>query len=209
VSAGSGVFISFEGGEGAGKSTQAKRLAETLRQAGHEVVLTREPGGTPGAEAIRALLLDPNTLLTPLADTLLHFAARADHVANIIAPALARGAIVICDRFFDSTLAYQGYGMGVDLADIRNLIALINLKPDLTFILELPDSIAKTRLTQRGGNADRYERMDPAIMARIAQGFREIAAAEPQRCLHIDASGDIDAVFSSVLNAVRSRLHLP
>ena len=209
MSANSGVFISFEGGEGAGKSTQAKRLAETLRQAGHEVVLTREPGGTPGAEAIRALLLDPGTSLTPLADTLLHFAARADHVANIIAPALARGAIVICDRFFDSTLAYQGYGMGVDLADIRNLIALINLKPDLTFILELPDSIAKTRLIQRGGNADRYERMDSAIMARIAQGFREIAAAEPQRCLRIDASGDVDAVFSLILNAVRSRLHLP
>ena len=154
------MFISFEGGEGAGKSTQARRLAAALREAGREVVLTREPGGTEGAEAIRALALDPKTILSPLADTLLHFAARADHVARVIKPALSRGAVVISDRFYDSTVAYQGYGMGMALADILTLIGLIGLNPDLTFILEVPDSIAKIRLQQRGNAADRYERMD-------------------------------------------------
>ncbi len=203
------MFISFEGGEGAGKSTQARRLAEALRQAGFEVVLTREPGGTSGAEAIRALLLNPATSLSPLADTLLHFAARADHVAQVIAPALKRGAVVISDRFFDSTLAYQGYGMGVKLADIDALIRLITLKPDLTLILEVSESIAKNRLAQRGDAADRYERMDAAMMARVANGFREIAASEPERCRLLDASKDTDTVFAAILEAVKAKFGLP
>jgi dTMP kinase len=203
------LFISFEGGEGAGKSTQARRLAEALRQAGFEVVLTREPGGTSGAEAIRALLLNPATSLSPLADTLLHFAARADHVAQVIAPALKRGAVVISDRFFDSTLAYQGYGMGVKLADIDALIRLITLKPDLTLILEVSESIAKNRLAQRGDAADRYERMDAAMMARVANGFREIAASEPERCRLLDASKDTDTVFAAILEAVKAKFGLP
>lgn len=204
----SGIFISFEGGEGAGKSTQARLLAEALREAGREVVLTREPGGTGGAEAIRKLLLDPETVLAPLADTLLHFAARADHVAQVIAPALRRGAIVICDRFTDSTLAYQGYGMGVNLADIHRLIGLIALKPDLTLILQVPENIAKQRLHQRGGGADRYERMDQAMAARIAQGFQDIAVAEPARCRLLDASQDVQAVFQTILSMVKSRFGL-
>jgi dTMP kinase len=203
-----GLFISFEGGEGAGKSTQARRVAEHLRQTGREVVLTREPGGTAGAEAIRALLLDPKTVLAPLADTMLHFAARADHVAQVIAPALARDAVVICDRFTDSTLAYQGYGMGVPLADIAALIALIGLKPDLTIILEVTDIIAKKRLQERGTAADRYERMDAAMTARIAQGFRDIAAAEPVRCRLLDASQDVETVFSSILNMLKSQFNI-
>ena len=209
MSARPGLFISFEGGEGAGKSTQARRLADTLRQTGREVVLTREPGGTEAAEAIRALLLDPKTVLSALADTMLHFAARADHVAQVIAPALARDAVVICDRFYDSTLAYQGYGMGVALADIRALIGLIKLKPDLTFILEVPNSIAKKRLRLRGGGADRYERMDEAMTARIAQGFRDIAAAEPARCRLVDASQNVETVFNSICSALKLQFNIP
>ncbi|HQT64497.1 MAG: dTMP kinase [Acidocella sp. 20-57-95] len=203
-----GVFISFEGGEGAGKSTAARALAETLQQRGHEVVLTREPGGTKGAEAIRGLLLNPETILTPMADTLLHFAARADHVANIIAPALARSAVVICDRFYDSTMAYQGYGFGVDLAAIRALVALVGLKPDLTIMLEVSDFIAKQRLAGRGGVADRYEQMGADVMARIAAGFRVIAEAEPDRCVLLNADDDAAHVQAEILALVHGRFGL-
>jgi dTMP kinase len=203
------VFITLEGGEGAGKSTQARRLAAALEAAGHEVVLTREPGGTTGAEAIRGLLLDPATQLTPLADTLLHFAARADHVERLIRPALARGAVVICDRFYDSTMAYQGYGMGEDLAAIAGLRDMIGLTPDLTFVLEVSDDVAKIRLAGRGGAADRYELMGQEMMARIAAGFRAIASAEPQRCAVIDARGDAETVFGAILAVLRARLNLP
>lgn len=203
-----GVFITFEGGEGAGKSTAARRLAAALRAGGREVVLTREPGGTPGAEAIRGLLLDRATRLTPLADTLLHFAARADHVAEVIAPALARGAVVICDRFYDSTMAYQGYGLGVEIAAIAGLVRLIGLTPDITFVLEVSDIVAKQRLASRGNTADRYELMGADVMARIAAGFRGIAAAEPARCVLVDASGDADAVFAVIEGLARRRLML-
>ncbi len=201
-----GFFITLEGGEGAGKSTQARRLAAALRETGGEIVLTREPGGTPGAEAVRALLLDPATEMAPLADALLHFAARADHVARVIAPAVARGAVVICDRFYDSTMAYQGFGMGLDVAHIAALIRLIGLTPDLTFILEVPDSTAKQRLAGRGGAADRYELMGSEMMARIAHGFRAIATAEPERCVMIDASGDEDAVFGAIMAVLPGRM---
>jgi dTMP kinase len=203
-----GFFITLEGGEGAGKSTQAKRLAAALRETGREIVLTREPGGTPGAEAVRGLLLDPATEMTPLADALLHFAARADHVARVIAPAVARGAVVICDRFYDSTMAYQGFGMGLDVAAIAALIRLIGLTPDITFILEVPEFIAKQRLAGRGGAVDRYELMGSETMARIAHGFRTIATAEPERCVMIDASGDEDAVFGAIMAVLPARLAL-
>ncbi len=203
-----GVFITLEGGEGAGKSTQARRLAEALQETGREVVLTREPGGTPGAEAIRALLLDPATEMTPMADALLHFAARADHVGRVIRPALARGAVVICDRFYDSTMAYQGYGMGLDVAAIAALVRLIGLIPDITFILEVTEFTAKERLTGRGSTVDRYELMGAEMMARIAHGFRAIATAEPERCVLVDASGDTDRVAGAIWDVVRGRLGL-
>jgi dTMP kinase len=205
---GRGVFITLEGGEGAGKSTQARRIAEALRPSGREVVLTREPGGTKGAEAIRGLLLDPATELTPLADTLLHFAARADHVANVIAPAVARGAVVICDRFYDSTMAYQGFGLGVDVAAVASLIRLINFTPNLSLFLEVSDSKAKDRLARRGGMVDRYELMGAETMARIAGGFRAIAAAEPERCVVIDAGGDEERVFAAIMAVLAARLGL-
>ncbi|MCW8308279.1 dTMP kinase [Acidiphilium sp. PA] len=201
-----GSFITVEGGEAVGKSTQIARLAATLRAAGHNVVLTREPGGTQGAEAIRAVMLDPATSLAPLADTLLVFAARADHVATLIRPALARGDIVLCDRFTDSTMAYQGYGLGIDGAIIATLTGMIGLTPDLTLILETPPAIAAARLAARTATPDRYERFDAQFGARVAAGFRAIAAADPARCALIDASGPIDAIAATIAATIAQRL---
>jgi len=201
-----GVFITFEGGEAVGKSTQIARLAATLRQQGHTIVLTREPGGTPGAESLRALMLDPATSLAPLADTLLVFAARADHVETLIRPALARGAIVLCDRFTDSTMAYQGHGLGVEPATIATLATLIGLTPDLTLILDAPPETAAARLAARSGGPDRYERFDADFAARIAAGFRAIAAADPARCALIDATGSIDSIAATIAATVAARL---
>jgi dTMP kinase len=193
------MFITLEGGEGAGKSTAARGLAEALRARGRDVVLTREPGGTPGAESIRALLLDKTTNLVPLADILLHFAARADHVERVIKPALARGAVVICDRFYDSTMAYQAYGLMSDADAVRVLIGLIGLKPDITFMLQVPEDIAKLRLAGRGLAVDRYDAMGADFMRRVADGFKAIAAAEPERCRVIDASGPPDGILAQML----------
>lgn len=203
-----GVFITIEGGEGAGKSTQITRLADRLRAAGHEVLITREPGGTPGAEAIRALMLDPERHFTPLADTLLVFAARADHVAAVIRPALEHGAVVLCDRFTDSTMAYQGYGLGVDRATIATLGTMIGVAPDLTLILDLPDAVARARLACRGSAADRYEKFDAGFYARVAAGFRAIAAAAPERCAVVDAAGRIEEVTEALAACIRARLGL-
>lgn len=201
----SGVFITLEGGEGAGKSTAAAALAEMLREEGQDVVLTREPGGTPGAEAIRALLLATATPFSPLAQTLLHFAARADHVAQKIRPALAAGKIVICDRYYDSTMAYQAYGQDVDVAAVASLIRLISLAPDITFILEVPDHVAKDRLKTRGGVTDRYEAMEQEILLRIAHGFRSIAAAEPGRCVLVNAARPVEEIVPELRLRLRER----
>jgi len=205
MTARAGLFITLEGGEGAGKSTAAAGLAAMLRAEGLEVVATREPGGTKGAEAIRALLLSTDTPLHPMAQTMLHFAARADHVETVLRPALARGAVVICDRYYDSTMAYQAYGQGVDHAAVASLIRLINLRPDLTFFLELPAALVKTRLAARGQDADRYERMDADFMARVAQGFRAIAAAEPRRAAMVDATLAPEALVAALRQAIRER----
>jgi dTMP kinase len=201
-------FITFEGGEAAGKSTQVARLAARLREAGHDVVVTREPGGTAGAEAIRALMLNPGTELVPLADTLLVFAARADHAARLIIPALQAGRIVLCDRFTDSTLAYQGYGLGVEHAAIAALGRMIGASPDLTFILDIDPETAARRFAARGVSPDRYERFGADFAAKIAAGFRAIAAAEPERCALIDANGSADAVAARVAAVLHERLRL-
>ncbi|MDE2319478.1 MAG: dTMP kinase [Rhodospirillales bacterium] len=202
---GTGLFITLEGGEGAGKSTAAAGLAAALRAEGQEVLLTREPGGTKGAEAIRALLLNQEIPLDALAQTMLHFAARADHVAELIRPALARGAIVICDRFYDSTMAYQSYGQGVALADVRALIALVGLKPNITFLLKLSEDKAKKRLAARASGTDRYEAMDSAFFTRVQAGFAAIAQAEPARFIQIDASPAPQAVVAAMRAALRER----
>lgn len=201
-----GRFIAFEGGEGAGKSTQARLLAEALRERGREVMLTREPGGTAGAEAIRALLLDRDGPgWGPEAEALLFAAARSDHVARLIRPALARGAWVICDRFVDSTRAYQGGGGGLADADILALhrVGSGGLLPDLTILLEGHHDIVAERLARRDeGENDRIGGREAAFHDRVAQAFRSFAAAEPERFVHIDSSGPREDTHRAILAAI-------
>ncbi len=207
------MFITLEGGEGAGKSTQALRLADRIAAAGHAVLRTREPGGSPGAEALRELLLHRSAPWAggwaPLTETMLHFAARAEHVTRTLRPALAAGLVVVCDRFTDSTVAYQGYGQGADQAGIGQLAGLIGLRPDLTLIFSIPRDEALQRLAGRAAPRDRYEALDEAFHERVAQAYRLIAAAEPGRCIEIPASGDVDQVASLVWETVRQRLPPP
>jgi dTMP kinase len=205
-----GVFITIEGGEGAGKSTQLGRLAEALRRTGREVVATREPGGTEEAEAIRALLVGgaPGRW-DPVAETLLHYAARAQHVARLVRPALDRGAAVLSDRFADSTMAYQGFGQAVPRETIRAIhaAALGRFSPDLTLILDLPVEVGLARATGRQAT-NRYERFDPAFHERVREGFLTIAREEPGRCVVIDAARPPDAVWAAIVAAVSGRLRL-
>ena len=208
-----GRFITFEGGEGAGKSTQIRRLAAALR-AGHarEVVVTREPGGTPLAERLRAIILGGKARdLGDFGEALLFSAARIDHIDRIIRPALARGAYVLCDRFADSTLAYQGYGHGLAIETIEALtrLAVGAFTPDLTLVLDLPVDQGLRRAGGRGGAEDRYERMDSAFHDRLRQGFLVIARAHPERCAVIDAAGDPDSVHAAIRASVAGRLGIP
>jgi len=198
-------FITLEGGEGAGKSTQARLLADALTDLGLPVLRTREPGGAPGAEELRALLLSGRFSWSAPAETLLHFAARAEHVEKTIRPALAAGTWVVCDRFADSTMAYQGYGQGADRAMIATLTSLIGLSPDLTIVLDVSDAIGRARLRGRGGEADRYERLGAAFHQRVNQGFREIARANPQRCVPVSADGSEAEVHAAVMRALWAR----
>jgi dTMP kinase len=204
-----GRFITLEGGEGAGKSTQAVLLADALVALGLPVLRTREPGGAPGAETLRNLLLGDSVDWSALAETLLHFAARAEHVEKTIRPALAAGLWVICDRFYDSTMAYQGYGQGADRPAIATLTGLLGIVPDVTLVLDVSDAVAVARQVQRGADADRYERLDALFHARVNQGFRDIAAAAPERCAVIPADGPRDAVHAAIMAILRSRLGLP
>jgi dTMP kinase len=205
-----GRFITIEGIEGAGKSTQTRALeravATRIAATGRQVLLTREPGGTKGAEQLRTLLLAPEADWSLEAEILLHFAARADHVGKIIRPALARGDWVICDRFYDSTMVYQSYGQGGDRAMIATLASLLGLRPDLTVILDLDVETSLRRLQARGAPADRYERLGQAFFARIREGFLAVAGAEPDRCVLVDATPDVETVTVAVLAALESRL---
>lgn len=200
-----GRFITFEGGEGSGKSTQLARLKDTLEARGVAAEATREPGGTPGAEAIRALLVAGETGRWDAGtETLLHVAARRDHIVRRIAPALEAGRWVLCDRFIDSTMVYQGYAQGFDreaIARIHDLI-LPPLRPDLTLMLDLPVEAGLDRAGRRGTGEDRYERMTLDFHHRVRDGFRAIARDEPARCRLIDASGEVDAVARAVEAAV-------
>ena len=203
-----GCFITFEGGEGGGKSTQLARLCKVLHERGLDVVGTREPGGSPGAEAIRELLVtgEPGRW-DALTETLLHFAARRDHYIRTVEPALARGAWVVCDRFADSTMAYQAYGLGVEQAFVTGLYERLlgGFAPDLTIILDVPVSLGLARAAARGG-VDRYERMNGEFHQRLRDGFLAIAQAEPERCAVIDASQDEAKVHEAVLALVDERL---
>jgi dTMP kinase len=205
-----GRFITFEGGEGAGKSTQLRRLAERLAARGLDVVPTREPGGSPGAEAIRALVLNGAAdRWSPLTETLLMYAARRDHIERVIAPALARGAWVVCDRFADSTRAYQGAAGGTDPALIAALEAgvLDEARPDLTLILDLPPQAGLARAAARGGEM-RFEAKGLAFHERLREGFLAIARDEPERCALIDATGSLVEVEAAVWATVAARLGL-
>jgi dTMP kinase len=199
----------MEGGEGAGKSTQCRLLSEALGRNGHAVVATREPGGSPGAEEIRRLLVDGAVdRWDALTETLLLLAARRDHVRHVIRPALRRGDWVVCDRFSDSTMAYQGHGHGLDRTMLRDLSARIldEVAPDITLILDIPVDAGLARAATRDGGEDRYERMDTAFHERLRQGFLEIARREPDRCVVIDASADTAAVRAAIAAAVAARL---
>ena len=205
-----GKFITFEGGEGAGKSTQAKLLAAALRGRGLDVVLTREPGGTPGAEAIRGLLLGlEGEGWNPRAEALLFAAARSDHVERRIKPALAAGQWVICDRFLDSSRAYQGGAGGLEDAEILALhrIGSMGLLPDLALLIALAPEEAAARLARRdAGAADRIGGRDGAYHAGVAAAFARFAESEPQRFARIDGNGDIAATQAQVLAAVAALL---
>ena len=204
-----GLFITLEGGEGCGKSTQVKRLGALLESEGYDVVLTREPGGSPGAEAIRALLVtgDPDRW-DAMTEALLFFAARRDHVERTIRPAIVAGKVVISDRFADSNMAYQGYGHDLGRDTIEHLYALTlgEFKPDLTLILDLPVEEGLKRATARGGNEQRFEDMDVAFHHRLRDGFLDIAKRDPQRCRLIDASGTETEVSGIVSACVLSAL---
>lgn len=179
------MFVTIEGIEGSGKSTLLEGLAERLRKEGRDVVATREPGGTPAGDAIRAIFLDRNLTVEPLTEAFLVNAARAQHVADVIRPALAAGKTVLCDRFTDSTLAYQGYGRGLDLRMLRALCdaAAENLNPNLTLLVDLPVPLARSRLQARSGNLDRIESQDDAFHERVRMGFLALAQLPHYRIL--------------------------
>jgi dTMP kinase len=198
-----GKFITFEGGEGSGKSTQIKRLGDRLKAAGRDVVITREPGGTPEAEAVRALLVSGDVARwTPKAEALLNYAARESHLEKLVRPALASGAIVICDRFMDSTRAYQGYAGGCDLAFIDALEnAIVGItRPALTLIFDLDPALGLARAHARGDTAaeDRYERKGIAFHRKLRDGFLDILRNDPGRCRLVDAALPVDEVEQAV-----------
>lgn len=211
-----GVFISFEGGDGAGKSTQIAMLANALRAAGKNVVVTREPGGSDGAEAIRRLLVEGDAeRWSPVAEALLMYAARADHLQRTILPALEAGAIVVTDRFADSTMAYQGLAGDLGEAGVKTLHALVvgARDPDLTLVLDIAPEEGLSRAGARaasgdkgGGKEARFEGKGAAYQLRVRDAFLKIAADNPARCAVIDASGKPEEVAGRVLGAVRARL---
>ncbi len=196
-----GRFITLEGGEGSGKSTQARLLAERLRGQGQQVVLTREPGGTPGAEAVRALLVTGDTdRWSPWAEACLVNAARADHVERVIRPALARGDWVICDRFVDSTRAYQGAGKGLDDAALCGLHAQVtaNLWPDLTLVMTLDPGHGLERAEARGTTEARFEGHDADFHVRVSDFFAALPNREPERCHAIAADQAVEAIAAAI-----------
>lgn len=203
-----GRFISFEGGEGGGKSTQARRLTEALEDKGIPCLATREPGGSPGAESIRELLVRGEVgRWDPMTETLLHFAARRDHVATVIEPALGEGTWVVCDRYTDSTIAYQGYGQGVETSIIEDLHrkTVGNLWPDATIILDIPVFQGLDRIADRGDDRHRYEEMEIDFHERSREGFLEIAKRNGERCVVVDAARSADSVHDAVMAFIARR----
>jgi dTMP kinase len=204
------MFITFEGIEGSGKSTQLRHLAERIPGA----VITKEPGGTPLADRIRAILLDSSSNLDPVAELFLFAASRRQNVIEVIKPALARGAVVLCDRFTDSTLAYQGFGRLINLDQLRTLNAWAtdSLTPDLTLLFDLPEEAGLTRARSRNAEAvsdeGRFEAEDLRFHRRVREGYRTLAVAEPERFAVIDGVGEVDEVFARVVAEVTKRTEL-
>jgi dTMP kinase len=208
---GRGRFITFEGGEGSGKSTQIQKLARSLHVARLRAIVTREPGGSPGAEIIRHLVLSGmGKLLGPDAETLLFAAARDDHVRTVIQPALAQGIWVLCDRFFDSTRAYQGRlgQVSPGVLNAMQRVTIGDLKPDLTFILDVPVEIGLKRAAVRRGKGapDRFEGEDVKFHQDLREAYKQIATEDPQRCVLIDATASPDAVSARIWKVLRDRL---
>lgn len=200
-----GLFITFEGTEGSGKSTQIKRLADRISALGHQVVVLREPGGTPIGEEIRHLLKhsSANHAMTPEAELLLMNAARAQLVREVVRPALAAGKVVLCDRFFDSTLVYQGYGRGLDLVEVRRIInyAVGDTLPDLTLLLRVPLAVSEQRRAARQAQSperDRFEETDRGFFQRVEEGYDNLGASEGDRVRTIDATKPVDDVADTV-----------
>lgn len=196
------VLITVEGVEGSGKSTQCVRLAQRLSARGLEVVRTSEPDGTPLGSRVRALFEADGPTPTPVTQTFLFMAARQEHVTRVIAPALARGAVVISDRYADATVAYQGYGQGMDVQTIRelNMLATGGVLPDLTLVLDLDPAAGMRRI--RGRALDTFEKMDTAFHRRVREGYLEIARADKNRVVVLDADREPDALHADVVRAV-------
>ena len=203
-----GVFITLEGGEGAGKSTQLDLLAAHLRAAGIEPLTTREPGGCPGADEIRELLVTGDVARwDPMTEALLHYAARREHVVRVIRPVLDNGRWVIAERFADSTMAYQGYGhrLGREIIESLYRMTVGDLAPDLTLILDVPINVGLKRTDDRVHTENRYERMDIAFHERLRDGYLDIARREPDRCVVIDAARSSEDVHTSIRAVVHDR----
>ena len=201
-----GLFITFEGGDGSGKSTQYRLFAEYLRNRGFDVVTTREPGGTRISEKIRDLLLDPEcTEMDDMTEALLFAASRAQHVEELIKPSVEAGKIVLCDRFVDSSIVYQGFGRGLgDCVSAINEHAVRGMYPDVTFLLDISPEEGRKRTGKTGKN-DRLEKQSMEYHAMVAEGYRKLAAAEPDRFIVIDASGSIQKVASDITDAFEKR----
>jgi dTMP kinase len=199
-------FISIEGGDGVGKSTQIKLLKKHFTEQGADVVFTREPGGTPIAEEIRNIITNGETdKLLPFTETLLHSACRFEHIEKLIKPALVDGQFVVCDRFVDSTIAYQGYGLQQDLGLIRQLVNMVTkgFEPDITFILDIDPEVGLQRTSKRkSANLQRYEKFDLAFHQRVRQGFLDVAQNNPQRCVVIDATMSIKKVHVEIVKTL-------
>jgi dTMP kinase len=208
-----GFFLAIEGIEGSGKTTQVARLEQRVRAGNANVTVTKEPGGTPLGDRIRAILLDPHEEgMDPIAELFLYAASRRQHVVEVIRPTLERGAVVICDRFTDATLAYQGFGRLLELDRLRqiNEIATDGLRPDLTVILDAPEAFGLERARARNAASDlthesRFEGEDLRFHRRVREGYLALAAAEPERYAVVDATGSVDEVFERLLAALRAR----
>lgn len=204
-----GLFITLEGGEGAGKTTAAAFVEQWLRDQGRTVIRSREPGGTPVAEQVRHLLLDPGTgELEPMTELLLMFAARAENLARVIRPALARGEDVLCDRFTDASRAYQGGGRRLGIQQVNRLAALVHpdVQPDLTFLLDVPVEVGMRRVAGRGAGADRFEQSRGEFLERVRAAYLSLAKLEPDRIVVIDALQNEEQVQAQLLNTLERRV---